>query len=105
MLDPVTSLRMLEHRAEDAVRAGPSPDVAIGLGVEARNLGAALGTGVAAGPLRDRALLLTHHGEELARAALTGGHEDRLRRILRDLEADTHELCDALEADRDGAKD
>ncbi|HLE97741.1 MAG TPA: hypothetical protein VI997_10260 [Candidatus Thermoplasmatota archaeon] len=106
MLDVMTSLRMLEQRTEDAVHAQPSPDAAVGLGVEARNLGAILGTtpDLASGGIRDRALLLTHHGEELARAALTGQAE-RLAGILRELEADTHELRGALEAaDRDRTK-
>lgn len=103
MLDVVTSLRDLEHRAEAAVKADQSgADVCVGLGVEARNLGVLLGmsrlpaTGESS--IRERALLLTHHGEALARAALGNGEIAKIRELMQEVEVDTHLLRGALEA-------
>lgn len=102
MFDVVTGLRVLEHRAEAAARAPADPESVVGLGVEARNLGVLLGTAplpaLAEGSIRERALLLTHHGEALARAALTGHGEDHVHEIMKDLVDDTHLLRGALEA-------
>lgn len=103
MLDVVTSLRMLERRAETAVRGHDAgTDVCVGLGVEARNLGVILGLSRlparAEASIRERALLLTHHGEALARAALAHCEVDRIHELMQELEVDTHMLRGALEA-------
>lgn len=110
MRDVVTSLRMLEDRAEAAVRReDASLDVCVGLGVEARDLGVLLGMSrfASAGEpvVRERALLLTHHGEALARAALAHGDLARIRELMQEVEVDTHVLRDALETARFGPRD
>lgn len=101
MLDVVTSLRALEHRAEEASKGEAATDVCVGLGVEARNLGVLLGMSRLPGfdpDVRERAMMLTHHGEALARAALTPAHDDaRLRELMQEVEMDTHLLRGALE--------
>lgn len=103
MLDVVTSLRDLEHRAEAAVKTEESGvDLCVGLGVEARDLGVFLGMSrlppSAESSVRERALLLTHHGEALARAALTHSEVSRIRELMQEVEVDTHLLRGALES-------
>lgn len=103
MRDVVMDLRSLEHRAETAVKGRESAtEVCVGLGVEARDLGVLLGMSrlpAGAEPdIRERAMLLTHHGEALARAALAHGEVDRIRELMQQVEVDTHLLRGALEA-------
>lgn len=104
MLDVVTSLRMLEQKAESAVQGGADTAACVDLGVEARNLGVLLGTArlpaMAESSVRERAMLLTHHGEALARAALQRSEIGRIRELMQEVEMDTHLLRGALESTR-----